>query len=175
MASPLNGCGQLPESPQVVFVYGMICKVTSNSRDYDAMIQMNCPGCGKLLRIGSHHLGVTGQCKRCHSPIKVTVPPGIFIPDAETPSLVMKLAGEAKDKEPVQVHCPECRDAIPLYSVVYGMEMLCNRCGAEWTLDESFISRGPLFSSDADDDLPTPALRETFARSRTRESDKGTF
>ena len=54
--------------------------------------------------------------------------------------------------------------------------MLCNRCGAEWILDETWIGKAPLFSSDADDsDSPTPAIRDALTRSRTRESDKGTL
>lgn len=140
------------------------------------MIQMNCPGCGKILRIASRHLGTTGKCRRCRVPVKVSVPPGIYISETETPSVIMGLAEESKDAEPIHVRCPECRDQIPLYSVVYGMDMLCNRCGAEWVLDESWLGRLPWFSSDgSDDDTPTPAIREVLARTRTRETDKGTF
>ena len=45
--------------------------------------------------------------------MKVTVPPGIYVSDSETPSLIMKLSDGTKEAEPVQVYCPDCRDGDP--------------------------------------------------------------
>ena len=129
------------------------------------MIQMTCPGCGKTLRILDKFMGGTGKCRSCLTRIEVTVPPGIWMEDLETPSLHI-IPVDEQSEGPVEgrdlIYCPSCHDTIILLFPYEGMEMICNQCGASWTLEK--------LAQNVEDEIEFtgPAIRATWAQVRTR-------
>ena len=130
------------------------------------MIQMECPECGKTLRIREKYLGTTGKCRRCLTRIKVVVPPGVWKEDSESPSLqmtpIVDPSTSEEESDRVLVYCPNCRDIIPLLFPYDGMEMICNQCGMSWTLEK--------LAREVEDEIEftSPAIRETWVQVRTR-------
>lgn len=64
------------------------------------MIELNCPACGKLLRIDDQYRGTTGACKGCGAPIHVP-------PDALTTAQKSLLA---QVRNPIDIPQPEPSD-----------------------------------------------------------------
>ena len=130
------------------------------------MIQMTCPGCGKTLRILDKFLGENGKCRSCLTRIEVTVPPGIRMEDPHLPTLQMVPVDPSHDSEEELgndlVYCPNCHDTIILLFPYEGMEMVCNRCGASWTLEK--------LAREVEDEIEftSPAIRETWVHMRMR-------
>lgn len=121
------------------------------------MIEMQCPKCGKTLRIQDNYLGTTGKCKACLTRINVTVPPGIH---KENP-VVLTLEPIEETTQSTSVYCPGCRNPIPLRIPCEKTRMACERCGSIWILEK-------LAQQVEDEDFTSPAIRETWPQPRTR-------